>query len=72
MGRKSTHYGRVLVVEDSKVVESNFLLVKPKTSLSSSNTAVVIGVYSNGEQIESFRTTFIGRIALINNLITIR
>lgn len=52
--------GGPLVVEDSKVVESNFLLVKPKTSLSSSNTAVVIGVYSNGEQIESFRTTFIG------------
>lgn len=52
--------GEPLVVEGSKVVESNFLLVKPKTSLSSSNTPVVIGVYSDGEQIESFRTTFIG------------
>ncbi len=58
--------GDSIIVEGSKVVEANFLLVKPKASLSSSNTPVIIGVYSNGEQIESFKTTFIGPNSLDN------
>lgn len=52
--------GGPILVSGGKVVESNFLLVKPKASLSSSNTPVVIGVYSEGKQIEHFQTTFIG------------
>lgn len=52
--------GGPILVSGGKVVESNFLLVKPKTSLSSSNTSVTIGVYSEGKQIEKFNTTFIG------------
>ncbi len=52
--------GGPILVSGGKVVESNFLLVKPKTSLSSSNTSIIIGVYSEGKQIEKFNTTFIG------------
>lgn len=51
--------GDPIVVEGSKVVEANFLLVKPATSIKSSNTPVVVGVYCEGEQIEKFPTTFI-------------
>lgn len=52
--------GGPVLVPGGKVVESNFLLVKPKNSLSSSNTPVEIGIYSGGEKIELFKTTFIG------------
>ncbi len=51
--------GDPIVVEGSKVMEANFLLVKPATSIKSSNTPVVVGVYCEGEQIEKFPTTFI-------------
>lgn len=52
--------GDPIVVAGGTIIESNFLMVLPKATLQSSNTAVVIGIYSNGKQLESFQTTFIG------------
>ena len=52
--------GGPILVAGGKIVESNFLMVLPKVALLSSNTAVEVGIYSNGQKLESFKTTFIG------------
>ncbi|MCC7318312.1 MAG: cytochrome c oxidase accessory protein CcoG [Bacteroidales bacterium] len=52
--------GGPIIVAGGKIVESNFLMVLPKVALLSSNTAVEVGIYSNGQKLESFKTTFIG------------
>ncbi|KAF0128908.1 MAG: cytochrome c oxidase accessory protein FixG [Bacteroidetes bacterium] len=51
--------GGPILVPGGKVIESNFLLVKPRSSLKSSNTPVEIGFYSGDTKIELFKTTFI-------------
>ncbi|PKP52707.1 MAG: cytochrome c oxidase accessory protein CcoG [Bacteroidetes bacterium HGW-Bacteroidetes-1] len=56
--------GDPIMVPGGQVTESNFLLVLPKSILKSSNTAVIIGVFSNSKRIDAITTTFIGPNAL--------
>ncbi len=51
--------GDPLLLEGASMLEANFLIVIPKAILTSSSTKVNLGVYHEGERIESAKTTFI-------------
>jgi len=52
--------GDPLVVGKGEANAGSFLAVLDKNTLSSSNTKLTFGVYSDGKQIETYKVTFIG------------
>jgi hypothetical protein len=52
--------GSKMDVKDQAMFESTFILFIPKEELKSDKTKVEFGIYSNNEQIETYKTTFVG------------
>lgn len=65
--------GEIMIIGDSlnagrgEVCQRNLLIVIDKSGLTASNTPVKIGVYSNGRQLDSVTSTFVGPNALDKN-----
>ena len=52
--------GSVMDIKDHAMFESTFILFISKEQLISDKTNVEFGIYSNGELIETYKTTFVG------------
>jgi hypothetical protein len=52
--------GKPIELKAGKVSESDFMVILPKDSLKSSNTKIVIGIYSSNKMITDYTSTFVG------------
>lgn len=52
--------GDDLFAKDGEVAKRNFLIIIDKNEVKSSNTEIKIGIYSNGELLETKHSTFVG------------
>jgi hypothetical protein len=48
------------IIEEGTVGKGQFMVVIAKSDLNSSKTDIVIGIHSNGELIEEYKSAFIG------------
>ena len=51
--------GSKMDIKDQSMYESTFILFIPRAELKSDNTEVEFGIYSNGELIETYKTSFV-------------
>jgi len=54
------YIGDKLTVPKGEVGKGTFMVILPKSSLHSSNTPIVIGLYHNGKRVEGYKSTFVG------------
>jgi cytochrome c oxidase accessory protein FixG len=52
--------GNNMTIKDQDRVESTFILFIPKADIKSDKTEVEFGIFSNGELLEKYKTTFVG------------
>jgi cytochrome c oxidase accessory protein FixG len=61
-----SHKGRIQMagnkmdIKDQSMFESTFILYLPKEEITSDKTEIKFGIYSNGELMETYKTTFVG------------
>ena len=58
------HIQENTAVEVGEIGKGTFLIVIKKDQLSSSNTPIIIGIYKEGEKVETYNSTFVGPSAL--------
>ena len=56
--------GNDLNLKPSEVEEGKFMIIADKKVFSKLNTQVVIGVYRNGTEVTSFKTSFLSNIKM--------
>lgn len=52
--------GKHIEVKDQAMYESTFILFIPKEEITNDKTKVEFGIFSNGKQLETYKTTFVG------------
>jgi hypothetical protein len=52
--------GNKMDIKDQSMFESTFILYLPKEEITSDKTEIKFGIYSNGELMETYKTTFVG------------
>ena len=52
--------GDQLIVQKGKVGKGTFLVIIAKTDMGKSKTPIIIGIYTNGEKVEDYNSSFIG------------
>jgi polyferredoxin len=52
--------GKDIVIGPNAVSETKFLIMLPKAGVTKLNTPIEIGVYGNGEKLQTFKSNFLG------------
>ena len=52
--------GDPLMIKKGQVGEANFLVVIPKNEIKTSETDLLFKIFSNGDEIEILKSTFVG------------
>ena len=60
------YLGEKMTVKKGEVGKGSFLIIISNDQLSSSKTPIVIGLYTNNEKVEDYKTTFVGPNSLDN------
>lgn len=60
------YIGDKTVVQEGEVGKGTFLIIIPKSELKQSKTSIIIGLYTNGERVEEYTSTFVGPNSLDN------
>ena len=60
------YLGEKLTVKKGEVGKGSFLVIISNNLLSSSKTPIVIGLYTNNEKVEEYKSTFVGPNSLDN------